>query len=77
MEKTTEKNREKLISKINALLEQIDETIAQENAEQENGQSFTPADLKNIAEELNRNLENEAEPETKEQKEKRKERKNR
>ena len=56
--KATEKNRAKLISKINALLEQIDEAIAQENAEQENGERFTPADLKNIAEELNRNLEN-------------------
>mgnify|MGYP000784817077 CR=1 FL=1 len=73
--KSTEKNRAKLIDKIKALLEQIDEAIAQENAVQENGQSFTPADLMNIADELNRSLENEPAPETKEQKEKRKERK--
>ena len=73
--KTTEKNRAKLISKINALLEQIDESIAQENAEQGNGQSFTPADLMNIAEELNRSLEKDPKPESKEQKEKHKERK--
>ena len=52
--KSIEKNREKLISKIKTLLQQIDESIAQENAEQENVQSFTPSDLMNIAEELNR-----------------------
>lgn len=73
--KSTEKNRAKLIDKIKALLEQIDETIAQENAEQENRQSFTPADLMNIAEELNRSLENEPAPVTNKQKEEHKERK--
>ena len=72
--KSTEKNRARLMGKITALLEQIDESIAQENAEQENGQSFTPAELMNIAEELNRSLESAPQPETKEQKEKRKER---
>lgn len=73
--KSTEKHRAKLIDKIKALLEQIDETIAQENAEQENRQSFTPADLMNIAEELNRSLENEPAPVTNKQKEEHKERK--
>lgn len=73
--KSTEKNRAKLFSKIKALLEQIDESIAQENAEEGNGQSFTSEDLKNIAEELNRSLESEPQPDTKEQKEKHKERK--
>lgn len=73
--KSTEKHRAKLIEKIKVLLEQIDELIAQENAGQENGQSFTPAELMNIAEELNRSLDNEPAPQTKGQKEKAKERK--
>lgn len=73
--KSTERNRERLIGKINALLEQIDESIARENAEEENRQNFTPAELKAIAEELNCSLENEPAPETKKQKEERKERK--
>ena len=71
--KSTERNRAKLIDKIKALLEQIDESIAQENAEEDRGQSFTPAEVMDIAAELNRSLENEPAPETKEQKEKRKE----
>lgn len=73
--KSTENHRAKLIEKIKVLLEQIDESIAQENAGQENGQSFTPAELMNIAEELNRSLDNEPAPQTKGQKEKAKERK--
>ena len=68
--KSTEKNRAKLLEKIKTLLGQIDDTIAQENAEPENGQSFTPAELMDIADELNRSLDNM--PATKEQKEKRK-----
>lgn len=43
--KSTEKNRAKLMAKINALLEQVDEAIAQENALQDGGREFTPADL--------------------------------
>lgn len=75
--KSTEKNRTKLIGKINTLLEQIDESIAQENvnAEYEDRQDFTPTELKDIAEELNRSLENHPAPETKKQKEELKERK--
>ena len=75
--KSTEKNRTKLIGKINTLLEQIDESIAQENvnAEYEDRQDFTPTELKDIAEELNRSLENDPAPETKKQKEELKERK--
>ena len=68
--KSTEKNRAKLLEKIKTLLGQIDEAIAQENADPENGQSFTPAELRDIADELNRSLDNM--PATKEQKEKRK-----
>ena len=52
--KSTEKNRAKLMAKINALLEQVDEAIAQENALQDGGREFTPADLTAIADELNR-----------------------
>lgn len=75
--KSTEKNRTKLIGKINTLLEQIDESIAQENvnAEYEDRQDFTPTELKDIAEELNRSLENDPAPETRKQKEELKERK--
>ena len=73
--KSTENHRAKLIEKIKVLLEQIDELIAQENAGQENGQSFTPTELMNIAEELNRSLDNEPAPQTKGQKAKAQERK--
>lgn len=70
--KSTEKNRAKLLEKISALLAQIDEATAQENAAPDNGQCFTPAELKDIANELNRSLEEAPEPVTKEQKEERK-----
>ena len=71
--KSTEKNRAKLMAKIKALLEQIDEAIAQENAQGDNGQDFTPLDLMGIADELNRSLQEEPEPVTKEEKRHRKE----
>ena len=73
--KTTEKNRAKLLEKIKVLLGQIDDVIAQENSETDNGQSFTPADLRNMAEELNRAISKEPEPITKEEKKERRERK--
>ena len=44
------------MGKIRALLEQIDEAIAQENVREENRQDFTPSELMAIAEELNRSL---------------------
>ena len=66
--KTTEKNRARLLEKIKALLGQIDDVIAQENSETANAQSFTPADLRNMAEELNQALAKEPEPTTKEEK---------
>lgn len=65
--KTTETNRAKLIEKIKALLEQIDDCIAQENAEESEPQSITPAELRNIAAELNRAFEREPKPATKEE----------
>ena len=71
--KTTEKNRTRLMDKIKALLEQIDETIAQENIQDNNRQDFTSADLMTIADELNQSLRKEPEPATKEEKQQRKE----
>ena len=71
--KTTESNRAKLMEKIKALLEQIDEAIAQDNAREQNGQDFTPADLMDIADELNRSFGKEPEAATKQEKRHRKE----
>lgn len=47
--KSTETNKVKLIKKIEILLEQIDDAIAQENAEQENAGSFSPDDLRKMS----------------------------
>jgi transposase len=73
--KSTERHRARLIEKINALLLQIDEQIAQDNTQEDNRQTFTAAELKNLADELNGSLEKEAAPATKEDKERRRERK--
>lgn len=61
------------MDKIKALIGQIDETIAQENALDDKGQDFTPADLVSIADELNWSLLQEPEHVTKEEKRHRKE----
>jgi len=66
--KSTEKNRAKLIGKIKALLGQIDEVIAQDNSDQETRQTFTPAELVEIAAELNQALSEAPAPATKEEK---------
>ena len=71
--KSTEKNRAKLTAKIKVLLEQIDEAVAQENAQGDNVQDFTPADLMSMADELNRSLQEAPKPVTKEEKRHRKE----
>ena len=73
--KSTERYRARLIEKINALLQQIDEQIAQENSQEDSRLTFTADDVKNIASELNTALEKEAAPATKEDKEKCRERK--
>lgn len=73
--KSTERYRARLLEKINALLQQIDEQIAQDNSREDNRQTFTADDLKNIAAELNTSLEKENKPETKEAKERRREKK--
>jgi len=72
--KSTEKNRAKLLEKIKVLLSQIDDAIAQENSETETVQSFTPAELMNIANELNETLSKEQAPSTNEEKQERKQR---
>lgn len=51
--KITETNRAKLVEKIRVLFGQIDECIAQEGADDAKPQSFTPAELRNLSEELN------------------------
>jgi transposase len=73
--KNTERNRAKLLEKIKVLLGQIDDAIAQERSEAENGRAFTPVELANIAEELNQALDKEPVPATKEGKQSLKERK--
>lgn len=73
--KNTERNRARLLEKIKILLGQIDDAIVQENSEVDKGQSFTPAELANIAEELNQALNKEPEPATKEEGKSLKERK--
>lgn len=66
--KTTEKNRARLIQKIRALLEQIDEAIAQDNAEEYEPEKISSAELRAIAEKLNDSLGNEPKPVTEERK---------
>lgn len=66
--KTTEKNRARLMNKIKALLEQIDEAIVQENAQGDKRQDFTSEELMAIVGELNRSLQEEPNPATKEEK---------
>ena len=55
--KTVVKNRAKLQQKIRALLSQIDEAIAQENAARDESVEFTPAQLTEICEELRGSIE--------------------
>ena len=66
--KTTEKNREKLLKKISALLEQIDENIAGESLLPENEADITPEMLSALSERLNRSLASVPEPSDKESK---------
>ena len=50
--KTVEKNRAKLLDKIRILLQQVDETIAQENSVKDTSVEFTLAMLSEIVGEL-------------------------
>ena len=73
--KTVERNRAKLMDKIRVLLEQVDETIAQENSVKDTPVEFTPAMLSDIVNELKEALENEPEASDKEQKKARRKKK--
>ena len=67
--KIVEWNRERLMKKINVLLEQIDDVIAQKNSSESNDEvEFTPAMLTEMAGELRHTLEKVSEPSTKEEK---------
>ena len=54
--KTTEKNRERLLKKISALLEQIDENLAGESILPENETEITPEMLSVLSDKLNKSL---------------------
>lgn len=73
--KATETNRLKLIEKIKVLLSQIDECIAQENTDESEPRRISPAELRNLADELNRTLAQQPQPATKEERKAEKERK--
>lgn len=66
--KRVEKNRTKLMNKIQLLLEQVDESIAQDNAREDSSVEFTPAMLCDIVDELKNALDQAAEPQGKEEK---------
>jgi transposase len=66
--KTVERNRASLLRKIEALLDQVEDVIAQDNAPQQEAVEITPAMLTEIAGELNKSLEAAPEPKTKEEK---------
>ena len=54
--KSIEKNRAKLMEKIGVLLEQIDDAVAQENAETDKRVPFSADDLRGMAERLNESM---------------------
>ena len=54
--KTVEKNKSKLQEKIRVLLQQIDESIAQDNAAEKDDVEITPQQITNIIEKLKENL---------------------
>jgi transposase len=66
--KSVEKNRAKLLSKINVLLEQIDEVIAQDKASENESVEFTPEAIISLADELKAALATEPAGNTKEEK---------
>ena len=73
--KTVVKNRARLMEKIRVLLGQIDDAVAQENAMQDESVEFTPAQLTEMCEELQRSLSESPAPETREEKKARRRRK--
>ena len=74
--KSVEKNRDKLMKKIEALLGQIDDAIAQDNAaEKKDAVEFTSSSLSEVIDELKQSLENTPAPSDKEGKKKIREKK--
>ncbi len=66
--KSMEKNRTKLLNKIRILLEQIDDTIAQDKATENESVEFTPAAISDLARELKEALAEQPAVKTKEEK---------
>ena len=66
--KTVERNRTKLMEKIRVLLAQVDDAVAQENADSQEEVEFTPEQLREICDELQRSLSEAPTPGTKEEK---------
>jgi len=66
--RTVERNRAKLINKIRILLQQVDETIAQDNSAENPTVEFTPGTLTEIVHELKTALQQEPQTGQKEQK---------
>ena len=73
--KSVERNRAKLMDKIRLLLEQVDESIAQENSMKDTSVEFTPAMLSDIVDELKEALGNTSQTSDKEQRKSRREKK--
>ncbi len=71
--KTVVRNRERLLEKIRVLLAQVDESIAQENAAEEQHVKVTPAMLSDILDEVRDGLARESQPTGKAQKKARRE----
>ena len=71
--KSVEKNRTKLLNKIKILLEQIDETIAQDNTVKNDIVEFTPETINSLAAELKEALSEQTPAQTKEEKKARRE----
>lgn len=66
--KSVEKNRSKLMEKINILLQQIDEVIAQDKSCESEQIEFTPESLTILIEELKENIANQSSDDRKERK---------
>lgn len=66
--KSVEKNRAKLLDKIKVLLQQIDETIAQDKAAENDSVEFTPTAISSLAQELKEALAEHPVAKTKEEK---------
>jgi transposase len=66
--KTVERNRARLMRKISVLLEQIDDSIVQDQMDRDEPVEFTPSMLEGLVSELQTSIDKTAAPENKEQK---------